>query len=110
MIPELLKNEVNMKRRRKNEPERLFEEMMLAEGNEVTKRGWPDFIITRPDGTKMVVEVKPRFEDVDRFKYLKREQTECMKWLTECGVECFVSDGKTIEPFRPERHSNPEHS
>jgi len=71
------------KRPLRNDAERAFEEMLTAEGWEVTKRGWPDFTCFRDDEL-ILVEVK-----TDKNHHLLRSQYRLMKALTERGVTCY---------------------
>lgn len=87
-----------------NECERAFEEVAAFEGWATTKRGWPDFLCTNEKtGERIAVEVKPRTKN-GRLVYLKRDQADCMDFLSSLGVRCFVSDGETLEPYSRERH------
>lgn len=93
-----------MARDRRNEPERLFEELARSRGWVPTKLGWPDFMCRNPeDGKIIAVEVKPRIGD-GRLKSLKESQADCMDWLTSKGIRCFVSDGEVLEPYEREKH------
>lgn len=70
-------------------------------GARIIKRGWPDFLLTRPDGSMAAVEVKPGIFGAtggasERLKY---EQTAVMVILAGLGLECLVSDGIREEPF-----------
>lgn len=64
-------------------PEREFAAKMLAEGWDVTKRGWPDFLCRR-NGELMAVEVKgPR-------DGLSRQQWETITDLRAAGIPTYV--------------------
>ena len=90
-----------MPRELKNAAESQFEQKMIADGWEVTKRGWPDFICFR-DGEIMCVEVKPA-----RLHPLKTEQLRMLQLLSAAGIRCFkwsppgVFD--QVEPTSPRR-------
>lgn len=64
-------------------PERQFAEKMLAEGWDVTKRGWPDFICRR-NGELMAVEVKGPHDG------LSRQQYETIADLRRAGIPTYV--------------------
>ncbi|HEY82226.1 MAG TPA: hypothetical protein G4O01_02935 [Dehalococcoidia bacterium] len=67
----------------KNPAEAMLYNLLKAEGWEVTKAGYPDFICRRGDEV-MLVEVKP-----DKNHRLKRRQSEAMKALAKQGVKCL---------------------
>lgn len=89
---------------RTNECEAAFEKLALSEGYTVMKKGWPDFLCEK-DGEYVVVEVKPKTKK-GRMCYLHYEQLLVMMFLTRLGVECFVSDGETSEPFSVSEHAS----
>ena len=102
-----------MPRERQNVVERRFEKLAEANGWRSTKRGWPDFICFRPDGSVFVVECKPRmnpngWRKSDELRILSKPQAEVLDFLSELGVECFVSDGKELEPYEREKHAPEE--
>lgn len=87
-----------------NEPERNLEELASENGWTTTKRGWPDFLCTNElTGEKIAIEVKPRCQN-GRLQYLKREQADCMDFLSEHGIKCYVSDGIVLEPYSRKVH------
>lgn len=90
---------------RVNTPERLFEELAELKGWKITKRGWPDFLCFTKTGEVIAVEVKPRMRSRSGFRLLKREQAKTMDILVAHGIPCFVSDGKVIERYEPEKHA-----
>lgn len=65
----------------KNRAEGLLQELLEAEGWEVSKRGWPDFICFKGDQV-MIVEVKPKGEHG-----LKMAQSRVMKVLAAAGLD-----------------------
>jgi hypothetical protein len=75
--------EINFKEVYKNTSEQAFAERMRAEGWEVTKRGYPDFICYRGNEV-MFVEVKP-----NRFYRLKKCQHKLMNVLSGRGIRCY---------------------
>jgi len=79
-----------------------FADLARRNGWEVTKRGWPDFLCFK-DGEFIAVEVKPRTVR-GGHKKLKPEQVLVMRILSDHGIRCFVSDGKTLERFDAEKH------
>ena len=89
---------------RVNDAEDRFEKLARSNGWGVTKRGWPDFMCTLPDGELIAVEVKPRVKSKTRMKQLASDQVTCMDFLTAHGIRCFVSDGVTLEPYEPTVH------
>lgn len=92
-------------RKRRNEPERKLADLAELKGWIPSKRGWPDFMCTNPETGEMIaVECKPRIGPGKRHKYLRREQVQCMDYLTNKGIRCFVSDGETLEPYHREKH------
>lgn len=64
-------------------PERQFAEKMLAEGWDVTKRGWPDFICRR-NGEMMAVEVKGPHDGLTSYQY------ETIRDLRAAGIPTYV--------------------
>lgn len=86
-----------------NDNERAFQLLAMRNDWTVTKRGWPDFLCYGPNGRIIAVEVKPRQAD-GFLKSITLAQNRAMKALTKLGVECYVSDGETLEPFDPARH------
>lgn len=82
----------------KNVTEAKF--MALAEqaGWRVSKRGWPDFVCFGPDDEIIAVEVKPRTSK-GRLKRLSKQQIEVMDWLSSNSIDCYVSDGETLESY-----------
>jgi hypothetical protein len=89
---------------RRNKAEARFEQWAKEQGWESTKRGWPDFMLSK-DGRIIAVEVKPRYGK--RPLFLKQSQVECMEFLSSHGIECFVSDGYHLEPFDKVKHTMP---
>jgi hypothetical protein len=87
-----------------NVPEDDFAALARENGWRPTKRGWPDFLCFGPNGEIIAVEVKPRLRDGRRTKRLKADQANCMDALSAVGIRCFVSDGKTLEPYDRELH------
>ena len=77
-------------RRPKNEAEGKFFDAAFAAGWRASKRGWPDFFLTRDDGSIACVEVK-----ADARHPLKREQRQVMEALSSYGVPCFRWDPET---------------
>ncbi len=73
----------------KNAAEQLCAEELIAQGWEVTKRGWADFICFN-NGTLMLVEVKPK-----QKRHLSKKQYRLMAALANLGVECrkWTPDG-----------------
>lgn len=69
-------------KQRRNRPEALFEERATKAGWKVTKRGWPDFIISK-NGETRFVEVKQDKDD------LKESQLTVMKVLAAHGLKCY---------------------
>lgn len=69
----------------KNEAEYQFALEASAEGHRVTKRGWPDFICYKKDGTIMLVEVKK-----NKKHGLRKSQMVLMEILSKkYGVPCY---------------------
>lgn len=85
-----------------NLSESRFSNLAESKGWNVTKRGWPDFLCWDKDGNPFAVEVKPKYGK--RQLRLRREQDVCMRFLQSQGVRCFLSDGRTLQPFDPEKH------
>jgi hypothetical protein len=82
-----------------NHAENLFYQKAREMGWLVTKRGWPDFLVASNPGQWFAVEVKPRTKKHKRLKYLREEQVQCFDFLESNGVECYVSDGITLERY-----------
>ena len=97
------------RRPRANGPEAAFEQLALRRGWRPTKRGWPDFLCFGPKGEVIAVEVKPQREKhadgESAFRSLRADQVACMTQLTTAGIKCYVSDGVTLEPFNPWKHT-----
>ena len=72
-------------RQRKNGPEAEFHRKARDHGFEPTKRGWPDFLIFRPDGSAFAVEVKST-----ENRRPGRYQQRVLDLLTSHGIPCFV--------------------
>lgn len=72
------------RRPRNNWAEGKFYDWAKSCGFAITRRGWPDFIITRGGDDTMLVEVKP-----PGYK-LKQCQSEIMKYLASFGVPCYL--------------------
>jgi VRR-NUC domain len=70
--------------------ERIFTEHARSAGWEISKRGWPDFIMWK-DGEIACVEVK---KDLDR---LRDNQLSVLEALASHGVPCFT--WRPIEGF-----------
>lgn len=101
------RNQYHLTGVRTNTAENAFEQKCRDNDWEVSKRGWPDFIVF-PEGPgggtePFVVEVKPRSAD-GKLKPLKREQIRVLSWLQSKGIRCWVSDGETMEPYEEWRH------
>lgn len=73
--------------RRKNGPERDFEERAWGAGRLVTKRGWPDFILQRGDEVFMV-EVKPR--KMKSYPKVAKKQQAVHDLLRSFGIRVLV--------------------
>ena len=71
----------------RNVAERAAFDLLTDRGDVVSRRGWPDFLCERPDGSLYVVEVKPY-----PGSPLKHEQRVVLDWLTRHGVECYRYD------------------
>lgn len=85
-----------------NTTETAFDEWAKSQGYVVTKRGWPDFLCLK-DGRVAAVEVKPRTKK-GRHKHLKLEQVVSLAVLQKSGIDCYLSDGRSLEPFRLADH------
>lgn len=72
----------NQPRRPANKAEGACFDLLTAQGYEVQKRGWPDFIAWK-DGKPLIVEVKPKSNSK-----LKIQQHRIMKYLSSMGVDC----------------------
>lgn len=81
-----------------NAREQAFRELVESKGWKPSKRGWPDFLCFGPDGKVIVVEIKPRRRNGE-LQPLRRDQIVVMAWLQSLGVPCYLSDGKSLEPF-----------
>ena len=88
---------------RNNKHEAAFEAYAIAKGCRTTKRGWPDFLCWRLDGSAFVVEVKPPGRN-GKPGPLKLEQIEVMELLSRHGIECWVSSGETFERYVTVKH------
>jgi len=87
--PECFKEHCNKRQEVKNLTERVFKDLASANGWEVTKKGYPDFICYR-ENRIVLVEVKS-----GKQKPMK-EQERFMKSMIKLGIECIVwrpSDG-----------------
>lgn len=60
---------------------------LRRKGYDVTKRGWPDFLVFRPDGSLVCVEVKRTASDE-----LRVTQQRVMHALLSAGIECYRFD------------------
>ena len=65
--------------------ERIFASEAIRHGWDPSRRGWPDFWMTRSDGQFAVVEVK---ED-DCGYWLREEQAKLMNHLDRFGIPCY---------------------
>ena len=72
-------------RQRRNGPEAEFDKKARDHGFEPTKRGWPDFLIFRPDGSAFAVEVKSKASH-----HPGQYQRRVLDLLTHHGIPCFV--------------------
>ena len=66
-----------------NPAERMCYDLLIEQGWNVTKKGWPDFFCWTPNKF-MVVEVKPR----DRMD-LRPRQGLILRRLAKYGVPCY---------------------
>ena len=91
-----------------NLPERAFEVLAFNKGWNCTKKGWPDFLcFDKTTKQYIAVEVKPRLNGpTTRMKLLKRPQAACLDFFVKQGIQCFVSDGFTLEPYSREKHAS----
>ena len=97
-LPPKVRNE------RQNTVEASFERLMASLGYRTLHKGWPDYLVIRPDGSYMAVECKPRKKHGKGMKMLKQEQITMMDFLQSFGVSCYVSDGVTLEPYKRHVH------
>lgn len=67
----------------KADAEKLFTEIMLKEGWDVTNRGSPDFFCWKANRF-ICVEIKPK-----RGRRLKAAQRRVLSSLTARGIECY---------------------
>ncbi len=101
-----MKKKKRTKRLGRNESERQFLDMATGKKWRCTKKGWPDFFCKDIDGP-FVVEVKRRLKSGETTM-LRREQVIILDWFRSLGIRCFVSDGRSMEPYDPEIHA-PRH-
>ncbi len=79
------KNNFVDKRKYKNGPENDFATRAREIGWIVTKKGWPDFICYKPDGSLVFVEVKPNVSNG-----LKKAQHKFMNTVNKkYGIPCY---------------------
>lgn len=71
----------------KNLPEESFRAAAIKAGWDATKRGWPDFIITK-NGRVAFVEVKPD-KGQSGNRRLSEHQWAVMTYLANLGAECY---------------------
>lgn len=90
-----------------NRSELNFLSLIAADANKaVLKRGWPDFLVVTDVGI-YACEVKPGiFRAGDERERLKYEQTWVMSILKDCGIPCYVSDGRGVQPFDAKEHGS----
>ena len=93
------------KRGRASATEELFRDLAARNCWHQMKRGWPDFFCRRADGSFFVVEVKRRSHN-GRMIVLKREQETVMDSLSSVGIECYVSDGISLEVYDKAKHAD----
>jgi hypothetical protein len=77
------------RRPRGNPAEAAFFEELTADGWEVFKRGWPDFICVR-NGKVLLVEVKPT-----PVEGLRHDQVFILQLLADAGLNVAVWNPKT---------------
>lgn len=75
---------VQPSRRPKNEAEGLFYDLATQQGWELTRRGWPDYLV-KSEGRIIAVEVKP-----SQGRRLKEEEAIVMDFLSLQGIDCYV--------------------
>ena len=71
----------------RNEAEDRCAVRLRRRGYEATKSGWPDFLVFRPDGSLVVVEVKRQ-----ATHRLKVTQARVFAVLLRAGIECYRFD------------------
>lgn len=76
---------LEVSRRPNNRAEGICFDMLTYQlGWRVSKRGWPDFICQRPDGSFCAVEVKKQREIP-----LKHNQEIVLQLFASAGIDCF---------------------
>jgi hypothetical protein len=85
-----------------NKTESLFAQKAEAKGWTVSKIGWPDFFCQKPDGSIILVEVKPKLRDGSGHKRLRKSQKPVLDGLAKAGVPCYIFDGETLRRYKPQ--------
>jgi len=59
-------------------------------GCQLLRKGWPDFLVIKPNGKIFCVEVKKS------FGHLKEHQEKVIVILKDFGIPCYVQRGEKI--------------
>lgn len=85
-----------------NEAEASFYDMVSSRGIRLYRKGWPDYLILRPDGKFALVEVKRSASHKlrpgqDHFlTLLSKFSVPCYLWSPSSGFHKITVDGKFI--------------
>lgn len=82
----------------KNKAEQHCAEMLTIDGWTLTKRGWPDFIAFKKDGSVIAIEVKAK--ETHKLSYF---QVKVMSILHKAGIPCYrYCPSKGLTSFNPQ--------